>query len=168
MTQIRLARATDARLMAQMSRELIEAGLGWRWTPARMLRAMRDAETNAIVACAQSRLVGFAVMHYGETSAHLLLLAVAPDRRRRGVGRALWDWLLASARVAGIADVRLELRAGNSVARRFYHALGCVEGVTVRGYYAGVEAALQMHCKLRRDGPSGASAGDAGEDSRTR
>ena len=168
MTEIRLARAADARVMAVMSRELIEAGLGWRWTPACVRSAMRDPETNAIVACAGARPVGFAVMQYGETSAHLLLLAVAADCRRRGIGQALWEWLLASARVAGIAEVRLELRAGNTGARRFYRRLGCVEGATVPGYYAGVEAALQMRCALRRDTSPGPAAGGAGEDSHTR
>jgi len=168
MREIRLARAADARVMAVMSRELIEAGLGWRWTPDRVRGALRDPDTNAIVACAQSRPIGFAIMFYGETKAHLLLLAVAADCRRRGVGRALWEWLLASARIAGIAEVRLELRAGNAGARRFYSRLGCVEGATLRGYYAGVEAALQMRYSLHRDAAPGPSAGGAGEDSHTR
>jgi ribosomal-protein-alanine N-acetyltransferase len=39
--QIRLARPSDAQAIAEMSRDLIEHGLGWRWTPSRIRAALR-------------------------------------------------------------------------------------------------------------------------------
>ena len=47
---LRPARLQDARAMAQMSRDLIEAGLTWRYTPARVAALIRDAETMALLA----------------------------------------------------------------------------------------------------------------------
>ncbi len=146
---IRLARRGDAPRMAAMSRDLVETGLGWRWTPERIAASLRDRATNGLVAVDRQRVIGFAVMKYLEEQAHLLLLAVAPDRRRSGVGRALFTWLETSARVAGIGAIHLEVRASNDEARAFYRGLGCEESGSVAGYYGGREAAVRMRRPLR-------------------
>src|SRR5881397_3735588 len=74
---IRLAEPRDAQAIALMSRDFIEAGLGWKYDAAKVMRAIRDRETLAVVACesgkasatgnassAASRgtLTGFAIM----------------------------------------------------------------------------------------------------------
>ena len=48
---IRLAEPRDAQPIALMSRDFIEAGLGWKYDAPRVLRAMRDRDTVAVVAC---------------------------------------------------------------------------------------------------------------------
>jgi ribosomal-protein-alanine N-acetyltransferase len=146
---IRLARRGDARAMALLSRDLIETGLGWRWTPQRVSASLRDRATNGLVAVDGPRVVGFALMKYLDEQAHLLLLAVLPERRRAGIGRALLAWLESSALVAGIATIDLEVRAGNDTARRFYRTLGFEELRVVPQYYGGREAALHMRRRLR-------------------
>ena len=172
---IRLAEARDAQAVALMSRDFIESGLGWKYDAPRVLKAIRDRETLAIVACEGSKpgnaapstspastvrhaLTGFAIMELGEERAHLVLLAVRPSHRRLGIGQRMLEWLLDSARVAGMASVHLELRAGNDAARRFYRAMGFYETVLVPGYYRGVEGgrkegALRMLRVLRVPGP---------------
>ncbi|MGE0487439.1 MAG: GNAT family N-acetyltransferase [Gammaproteobacteria bacterium] len=147
---IRLARRAEARTIASMSRELIESGLGWSWTPTRVGRCIADRTTNVVVAVADQRVLGFAVMHYREERAHLLLLAVAADCRRRGIASSLWQWLETTALVAGIGTVHLEVRASNRAAQRFYAGLGFVAEETVAGYYRGIEAAVRMRCNLGR------------------
>jgi [ribosomal protein S18]-alanine N-acetyltransferase len=146
---LRLARSRDAATLAQMSRDLIEAGLSWRYRPEAVARLIADRETIAIVACEESRVAGFAVLQLGDERGHLVLLAVNPAYRRRGIGRRMLDWLLASARTAGIASVHLELRAGNAVARAFYRSMGFSETLLVPGYYSRREAALRMIRVLR-------------------
>lgn len=155
---IRLARATDAPQMALLSRDLIEAGLGWRWTPSRVRHTLRDRATNGLVAIEGQHVVGFALMQYLEERAHLLLLAVAVPSRRSGVGRAMLQWLEKTALVAGIGTIELEVRARNLGARAFYRVAGFEEGVMVPGYYAGIEAAVRMRRDLWSRAPRSAAS----------
>jgi ribosomal-protein-alanine N-acetyltransferase len=117
------------------------------------MRAIRHRETCVIVACERRAPVGFAIMEFGDDRAHLVLLAVQPRHRRHGIGRRLVDWLLESARTAGIESVHLELRANNEAAQRFYRALGFSETVLLPRYYNGREAAMRMIRVLRSPGP---------------
>jgi ribosomal protein S18 acetylase RimI-like enzyme len=162
---IRPAEPRDAQAIATMSRDFIESGLGWKYDAARVLRAMRERETLAVVACesakaaagARGAVAGFAIMEFGDERAHLVLLAVRPSHRRLGIGQRLLDWLRESARIAGMASIHLELRAANDAARRFYRAMGFYETVLVPGYYRSgegrKEGALRMLRVLRSPGP---------------
>ena len=148
---IRLAQEQDASAIAQLSRDSIETGLGWSWRPQRVAASIRDPQSLCIVAGARP-ILGFCITQFGEELAHLSLLAVDPRHRRRGVGSRLVSWMLTSARTAGIAAIHVEMRANNSEARCFYHALGFEMGDLVRGYYQGVEAAQRMILRLRPEG----------------
>ena len=155
---IRLARAGDAYEIGVMSRYLIETGLdGWSSPPERVLQAIRDRNTNVAVAEVSGHLVAFAIMEFGDTRAHLNLLAVKPSHQRCGVGRQVLAWLLEAAIVAGIEVVTLELRANNYGARMFYRTLAFKETAYLPGYYRGVETALRMSRELRRAIPDSIS-----------
>jgi ribosomal-protein-alanine N-acetyltransferase len=134
---IRLATLRDARGIAEMSRDEIEAGLPWSWTPHRIRRAIRDPSTNVVVALEGERLVGFGIMVYGDEKAHLSLLAVRPSRRENGVGAKLMDWLEKCAAIAGCSRIELETRADNLSALAFYGLRGYERYATVHGYYQG-------------------------------
>ena len=143
--EIALARSADAQAIAELSHEAIEYGLPWRWTPSRVLQAIREASTNVVVARREGRVVpGFAIMQYGDETAHLALLAVRAEARRQGMASALLAWLEASARVAGIRQLRLEVRRGNPTALAFYAHHGFAESGVSAGYYEGVEDAIRM------------------------
>jgi ribosomal-protein-alanine N-acetyltransferase len=146
-----LARANDAREIAEMSRDLIEQGLTWSWTPARVQHFISGAESSVIVARRERRIAAFAIMHFGDEVAHLNLLAVAPEHRRQGLGRQLMDWLTVTAIEAGVFCVNLELRTNNEQARVFYENLGFDQLGVVQGYYQGREAALRMSRHLAKD-----------------
>lgn len=139
----------DALAMAQMSRQLIESGLAWRYTPARMAGLIADRETVALGAYDGPHIAGFAVMQFGDAHAHLALLCVQPAHRRRGIARRLVQWLIASARVAGMASIRLELRSDNVGALGLYRGLGFSETELAPGYYEGRIAARRMALALR-------------------
>ena len=146
---LRPARQAEAPVMADMSRTLIEAGLTWRYTPPRIAAMIRDPDTVALVACDGPQLHGFAVMHFGDALAHLALLCVVATQQRQGIGRQLHHWLLASAQVAGISTLRLELRADNGGALSFYRQLGFVETQQLPNYYDGLVAARRMELRLQ-------------------
>ncbi|MEA3174371.1 MAG: [ribosomal protein S18]-alanine N-acetyltransferase [Gammaproteobacteria bacterium] len=143
-----LARCGDAREIAEMSRDLIEQGLTWSWTPSRVQHFITGAESSVIVARREFKVAAFAIMHFGDDVAHLNLLAVAPEHRRQGVGSQLMGWLTTTAIEAGIFRINLEVRTQNDAARRFYERLGFDQLGVVQGYYQGREAALRMSRRL--------------------
>jgi ribosomal protein S18 acetylase RimI-like enzyme len=150
-----LARSADAREIAEMSRDLIEQGLTWSWTPARVQHFISGPESSVVVARRERRIAAFAIMHFGDEVAHLNLLAVAPDHRRQGLGRQLMDWLTTTAIEAGVFRINLELRTHNEAARVFYQRLGFDQLGVVQGYYQGREAALRMSLRLARNESAG-------------
>lgn len=150
----RLAAPADAYEIAVMSRYLIEVGLrGWTWPPERVGKAIRARDTNVLVADVKHHLVGFAIMDFGETAAHLSLLAVKPTHQRCGIGKQLVAWMEEAALTAGITSVSLELRSNNFPARTFYRMLGYKELAYIPGYYRGVETAVKMGRDIRRIAP---------------
>src|SRR5437660_7762327 len=147
---LRLARPADATTIANLSRDLIEYGLRWRWTPMRVAASIGAPDVNVLVACVRENVARFSIMRDGDDDAHLDLLAVAPPYRRAGIGRRLLEWLEKCAVVAGIFKVALEVRAGNEGAQLFYKRMGYRTLVQLPGYYQGTEAALRMGRDLSR------------------
>ncbi|MEJ0008107.1 MAG: GNAT family N-acetyltransferase [Steroidobacteraceae bacterium] len=151
--RFQLASARDAAAIASLSRRLIEAGLPPAWPADRVLCHIKRTDSVVLTAClpgpSPEPLAGFAIMQFGDDTAHLNLLAVATAHQRRGVGRHLMNWLHESARVAGTFVLGLELRAGNVSAQRFYESLGYSPSGLIRGYYKGIEDARRMTCDLR-------------------
>jgi ribosomal-protein-alanine N-acetyltransferase len=132
-----------------MSHRLIENDLPWWcWTPKRVAKVMRAPDTVAIVAMAEKRIAGFAIMHFDDDNAHLNLLAVEPEFRQRQVGSRLLEWLHESCAVAGILSVSLEVRATNKGAIRFYETFGFKIGERIEQYYCGQEAAVRMSLRF--------------------
>jgi ribosomal-protein-alanine N-acetyltransferase len=143
------ARLADARRLAVMSQELVEAGLRPAWSASRITWHMRYPESVVLAARYHGVLAGFAIMRYGDDVAHLNLLAVDPAHRRRGLARRIMTWLEDTALTAGTFIIGLELRATNEAAFAFYGALGYRELGRVAGYYQGVEPAIRMARDVR-------------------
>lgn len=141
---IGLARASDVDRIAIMSRDLIEQGLRWSWTPRRVAASVRSPQANVVVARIDNRIVGFGIMRYGDDDAHLDLLGVCRDHRRMGLGRRLMEWLEKPALLGGIAEIVLEVRTENQAAQAFYQRLGYRKIAEIRGYYQGRESATRM------------------------
>jgi ribosomal-protein-alanine N-acetyltransferase len=66
--------------------------------------------------------------------AHITNLAVRPEFRRLGLGRALASHLLGQARALGCMRATLEVRPSNTAALRLYESLG-FSGVALRPKY---------------------------------
>ena len=143
-----LARRCEVIEIALMSRDLIEKGLRWSWTPARVTDSVRSPNTLVVVARAANRIAGFGIMRYGDDDAHLDLLGVSHDYRREGLGRRLVAWLETPALVAGISAVFLEVRESNYGAQAFYERLGYRKLAHIAQYYQGRESAVRMGREL--------------------
>jgi ribosomal-protein-alanine N-acetyltransferase len=145
---IRLATRSDARAIAELSRDCIEHGLVWSYTEARILKAIHGKSVNVAVMREQDELVAFGIMDYGDTTAHLVLLGVHPERRRRGLGGQVLRWLEKSAVTAGIELIRVEARLDNQHAVDFYRSLGYVVLGSSPGYYQGRIDAVRLEKRL--------------------
>jgi ribosomal-protein-alanine N-acetyltransferase len=148
MTPLELARRADAVEIARLSRDLIEDGLAWSWTPRRVAASIHRRDALVVVARAGARIAGFGIMRYGDDDAHLDLLGVRPEHRRGGLGEELMRWLEQPALVAGIATVSLEVRVSNRGARAFYERLGYRTIERLPRYYQSLESALRMRREL--------------------
>jgi ribosomal-protein-alanine N-acetyltransferase len=142
--EVELAVPGDVAGIAGLSRNAIEHGLPWRWTPQRVGKSMADSSSNVVVVRQSGELAGFAIMEYEDDEAHLVLLAVHPGQRRKRIGSALISWLETTARTAGIGLIRLETRARNAEAIAFYRTLGFQELELRKGYYLGLENGVCM------------------------
>jgi len=80
-------------------------------------------------------VVGYVVALLLGLEAEIADLAVSPQGRRRGVGRALLDHMLADLAARGVSAVFLEVRESNSAARGLYQSRGFVSVGRRRGYY---------------------------------
>ncbi len=143
---ITTAHTNDATTIARLSRNDIEYGLPWSWTPARITRCVADEQFNVVVARDADLLAGFGIMQYDDTGANLSLLGVNAARRRRSIGTRIVVWLVQVAINAGIFDVVVQLREHNTDAKAFYQRLAFEPIDRVEDYYRSGEAALVM-CK---------------------
>jgi [ribosomal protein S18]-alanine N-acetyltransferase len=148
---IRFATVADAEAIARMSRDQIEQGLPWRWTPQRVLRTIRDPNTNVVVVDGEDAIAAFGIMFYAEDDAHLLLLAVRPAVQRAGIASAVLLWLEAAARSAGASRIRVEARRDNEAARSFYSEHGYHEHDIRPAMYSGLAAGVRLVKWLRSD-----------------
>jgi ribosomal-protein-alanine N-acetyltransferase len=80
-------------------------------------------------------VVGFSNYWLVAGEVHILAIATHPDHRRRGIGRALLDHLLAAGRAQPATLATLEVRRSNLPAIALYEASGFRTVHTRKGYY---------------------------------
>jgi ribosomal-protein-alanine N-acetyltransferase len=148
---VRLATQSDAAAIAAMSRDHIEQGLPWTWTEDRVANAIRDPDTNVVVAGESGDIIGFGIMYYASDDAHLLLFAVRSAHRRRGVGSAILRWLEEVARAAGAKRIRVECTRENSSGRNFYCEHGYHELDITKKMYRGLKDGVHLEKWFREE-----------------
>lgn len=116
-------------------------------------RAVREKSLREELARSWARLrvardehgvTGYILFWHVADEIHLLNVAVAPSARRRGIGIALVEDLLAYARAHAAAKVLLEVRASNEPAIRLYERLGFERFNVRKAYYADGEDGVEM------------------------
>jgi len=101
------------------------------------------------------QVAAYAVMSVAAGESHLLNVCVGPAFRRRGIGRALVDYMIELAERHRAEVVFLEVRPSNSGALRLYRDIGFAEVGVRGGYYPapkGREDALVMARALGDEG----------------
>lgn len=108
------------------------------WSAAELGSLIADPLAFLLVEGDAGFLLGRAVA--GE--AELLTLAVAPEARRRGLGRKLMARFLYQARLRGAETAFLEVAADNAAAMALYVRSGFAESGRRRGYYRAPDGTL--------------------------
>lgn len=100
-------------------------------------------------------VLGYSICWTVADESHLLNIAVRPDARGRGVGRALLVECIRRGARAGAGRIHLEVRAGNVPAIRMYEREGFFFQGIRRGYYTDTgEDAVLYSRELRRSDAS--------------
>ncbi|NPA75858.1 MAG: ribosomal protein S18-alanine N-acetyltransferase [Euryarchaeota archaeon] len=91
-----------------------------------------------------SEIVGFIAGAKMNGTARILMLAVAPQQRRKGIGSTLLRRFIHNARQEGLRSVSLEVRTGNKRAIEFYQKHGFQIVSMLNNYYTNGDSAYVM------------------------
>ncbi len=111
------------RIMAVME-TAFDPAFGEAWNRRQVVDALTLPSTHALVVDADGAVIpdgsaplttpaGFVLTRHVLDEEELLLIAVDPGARQRGIGTALIEHLFAAAHTRGIARIFLEMRRGN-------------------------------------------------------
>ena len=113
-----------------------KAALGSAWTPDAYRRERENPAAVYLVAEGQDgELIGYGGMWVVLGEASITALAVTPDYRGKGVGRAVLRAMLAEAVERGAEKVLLEVRPSNAPAQNLYASYGFVKTAVRKRYY---------------------------------
>jgi len=108
-----------------------------------------SAEQGGKVGDAAPELLGYVVALVAGLEAEIADLAVAPESRRIGIGRALLQRVLAELGEAAVQMVYLEVRESNEAARTLYETSGFCSVGRRRAYYRSpIEDALVLRREI--------------------
>jgi ribosomal-protein-alanine N-acetyltransferase len=93
---------------------------------------------------------GFTLSRVVAGEAELLLVAVDPQLRQRGIGRLLVEQVAEDVRRHGASAMFLEVRENNVAARQLYRSLGFVDVGRRANYYTGISGERFAAITMRR------------------
>ena len=127
--------ALDLDRAAALHREAF-GPLGERpWTCREIAGLLASPGVGGLLVEVEGRKDGFALWRTAADEAELLTIAVQPDRRRRGLGRALLAAVVGQARRGGAQNLFLEVGVDNASARSLYAQAGFIEVGRRPDYY---------------------------------
>lgn len=136
LTELREGGAQDLIEVSHIMEDAFDPRFGEAWTSAQCLGMLSLPGVWLVIASLDGQDVGFALARAAAGEAELLLLATRPAARRRGVAGALLRAIVAEARTRGVAQLHLEVRAGND-AVRLYRREGFEKVGERKNYYRG-------------------------------
>ena len=118
------------------------AALGGLWSREQLRLELEAAGRPGAGLWQQGQLVAMACGWLVVDELHITLVAVAPERRRQGLGRRVLEDLLRRGRAGGASRATLEVAAANGAALALYGACGFRQAGVRRGYYRNGDDAL--------------------------
>lgn len=127
---------------------IVLPALGASWTPDALRGELTRTGALALASRSGDELIGCALGWVVVDELEISVVAVAPQHRRAGLGRALLSAFLAEAFVRGARTAFLDVRAGNTAALALYRGAGFEETGRRAAYYADGEDAVLMRRAL--------------------
>lgn len=115
--------------------EIDKMSNGAPWSEASFSREIANPQAHYYVSLDGKQVTGFAGFWTLVDEAHITTIAVRPEARGRGLGRALMEHILADAARLGMSCATLEVRIGNVKAIQLYESLGFVNSGVRKNYY---------------------------------
>lgn len=122
---------------------------GEAWTRNQVIGILAVPGVWLTIAEREGQAAGFALVRGVLDEAELLLLAVVPEMRRKGVGAALLRSVVSDCAIRGIESLHLEMREGND-AIKLYRNSGFTKIGERRDYYRGADGRSYSALTLRR------------------
>ena len=105
------------------------------WAPGSFQEILGRDAYHLVVAEEEGKILGLGVLMSVIDSGDVMDLAVAPEARRKGIGRALLTELIRTADARGVRRLFLEVREHNEAAIRLYETSGFLRIGVRRDYY---------------------------------
>jgi ribosomal-protein-alanine N-acetyltransferase len=113
--------------------------------PANILIDIYNLGAGFLVAQENNRIIGYIIFWIKyEDEGHIISIAVDKNFRRLEVGSKLVETSIESFRKFNVNRIKLEVRVGNTGARKFYSKIGFEEEKVVEEYYEDLEDAVIM------------------------
>jgi ribosomal-protein-alanine acetyltransferase len=112
-------------------------------------RALKAKSAVLLVAEEGGAVLGYALLRVRGRQAHLESVAVDPEARRLGLGRALLQAAEEASLSRDARHMRLEIREDNPAAYALYHSLGYRQHGTWLEYYEDESDALRLRKALK-------------------
>jgi ribosomal-protein-alanine N-acetyltransferase len=134
------AGSADLDALMMVMQAAFDARFGEAWTRSQCRGILPMTGVSLMLAWDEKREqpLGFSLFRTVAGDAELLLLAVSPTSRRRGVGRRLLEHFVERAISDGATRVHLEVRDGNP-AIEMYRSAGFEAAGRRRNYYRGTD-----------------------------
>jgi ribosomal-protein-alanine N-acetyltransferase len=122
------------------------------WTEEELLRCLRQRNTIGMVAELDDDVVGFMIYELHKNRLHLASLAVDPQYRRRGIGRAMIRSLTGKIGLGSVRNrITLEVRESNLPAQLFFKSQGFRAVQVLRDFYENSTEDAYLMQYRRRD-----------------
>jgi ribosomal-protein-alanine acetyltransferase len=142
--RLRPASPADLAALAALERRAFDDP----WSEAQLRTALDWRGALAFVADHRGEVAGYVLGRVVVDEGEILSIAIAPDRRREGIGRELLDTMIEAMIRHGAHSAWLEVRESNRAARAMYAIAGFVATGVRPGYYRHPEEDALI---LRRD-----------------
>jgi ribosomal-protein-alanine N-acetyltransferase len=118
--------------------------------PANILIDIYNLGAGFLVAQENNRIIGYIIFWIKyEDEGHIISIAVDKNFRRLEVGSKLVETSIESFRKFNVNQIKLEVRVGNTGARKFYSKIGFKEEKVVEDYYEDLEDAVIMSRSMK-------------------